>query len=556
MAHGKETPRQKMIGMMYLVLMAMLALNVSNEVLNAFDVLDEGLKRTIETLEQTNDKVISDFATQYELNKSKVGPWLELAQKVKADADAIVNFIQDKKIEILKFDKDFEAFNEENKDIDGRAIKGKDKTDPPAYIMVGDNNDKAGKELRLMLDDYRNFLATQIVTAENAAPIRESIQSALNTNPSAMEGKHRERVGVDTETHSWESEHFEHLPLSGVLTIMSGLQINVRNAESEALKYLYSRISAGDVSFNKLDATVIPNSNYIIRGNEYRAEVFLAASDTTADPKIYVTIDPRPYDSVKIGEDTYDYTLRKDIKYEELEVPKGSGRGIFEMPATSLGLKKWGGLIELTGPSGKIVKPFKQRFLVAEGSVTVAPTKMNVFYLGVDNPVDVSVAGVQPDKIDISVTNARHVKQGDSYIIRPIRPGNAYVVVYANIEGQKREMGRKEFRVKTVPNPVAMVNGQKGGAISQSVLMAQLGVVAEMENFDFDLKFTITEFTVSAVVQGFVREFTSKSNRFTPEQMNLIRNLSRGNNVYIQDIKAVGPDGSTRPLSTINFKLN
>lgn len=556
MAHVKETPRQKMIGMMYLVLMALLALNVSNEVLNAFDVLEEGLKRTIETLEQTNGKVLSDFATQFELNKSKVGPWLELAHKVKADADAIVEFIQDKKIEILKYSKDFDAFDEKTKDINAKEIRLKDKTDPPAYVMIVEE-DKAAKKLKSMIEDYRNFLVNKIVTSENAKPIRVSIQSALNTTPSAMEGKHKAAQGVDTETHSWESEHFEHLPLSGVLTIMTGLQINVRNAESEALKYLYAQISAGDVSFNKIEATVIPNSNYIIKGNEYRAEVFLAASDTTADPKIFVTSDPHPYDSVKIEGDVYEYKLRKDIKYQELDVPKGSGKGIFKLPATSIGAKKWGGLIELTGPSGKIVKPFKQSFLVGEGAVTVAPTKMNVFYLGVDNPVEVSVAGIQPDKIDISVTNARHIKQRDSYIIRPIRPGNSYVVVYANIDGQRREMGRREFRVKTVPNPDAKVHGQRGGVINQNILMSELGVIADMgEDFDFDLTFTVTEFTVAASVQGFYREFTSKSNRFTSDQKNLIKSLSRGNNVYIQDIKAVGPDGSTRNLSTIKFKLN
>jgi gliding motility-associated protein GldM len=554
MAHGKETPRQKMIGMMYLVLMAMLALNVSKEVLDTFDVLDDGLKKTIETLDQTNAKVLSDFAAQYELNKSKVGPWQEKALKVKEDADKIVEFIQDKKIEILKFSKDLEAFDEQSKNVNARDIKSKDNTEAPANIMVGDNNDRAGRDLRLMMEDYRNYLVTQVVASESAGPIRKSIESALNTSSEPMREKHGGDK-VDTETHSWESEHFENLPLSGVLTIMTGLQINVRNAESEALKYLYAQISAGDVNFNKISATVIPNSNYIIKGNEYRAEVFLAASDTTADPKIFVTTDPNPYDSVKVGE-SYEYKRREGLNYQELDVPKGSGMGVFKMPGTALGMKNWGGIIELTGPSGTIIKPFKKKFLVAEGAVTVAPTKMNVFYLGVDNPVDVSVAGVQPDKIDISVTNARHEKRGGSYIIKPIRPGNAFVVVYATIDGERREMGRKEFRVKTVPNPVAMVNNQKGGAINQNILAAQLGVVAEMENFDFDLKFTITEFTVSAVVQGFVREFTAKSNRFTPEQQNLIKSLSRGNNVYIQDIKAVGPDGSTRPLSTINFKLN
>jgi gliding motility-associated protein GldM len=548
MTKAKETPRQKMIGMMYLVLMAMLALNVSNEVLNAFDVLDEGLRKTIETLEATNEKVIDDFETQYELNRTKVEPWKIRADMVREKADKIVKFIQDTKIEILKENRDNEAYDKEG-NIDTKLIKGKDRTDPPAHVMIGDNNDKAGKVLKEMISDYRNFLINEVVNAENAAPIRTSIESSLNT-----ESTTRQESG--TEIHDWEREHFEHLPLSGVLTIMTGLQINVRNAESEALKYLYGQIDAGSFKFNQLNATIIPNSNYIIRGNEYKAEVFLAASDTTAFPKVFVTTDARPYDS-SIVDGVVMYSRRPGIKYDSLPVSKGSGRGIYSMPATSLGYKRWGGLIELTGPMGTIVKPFKKSYLVAEGGVSVAATKMNVFYLGVDNPVDVSVAGIQPDQIDISVTNARHVKQGDSYIIRPIRPGNAFVVVYANIDGQKREMGRKEFRVKTVPSPYAMVNGQKGGYISQGVLLAQLGVVAEMgEDFDFDLKFTITEFTVSAVVQGFVREYTSKSNRFTADQMNLIRNLSRGNSVYIQDIKAVGPDGSTRPLSTINFKLN
>lgn len=565
MGHGKETPRQKMIGMMYLVLMAMLALNVSNEVLNAFDVLDGGLKRTIKTLEQTNTKILNDFATQSSLNEKKVEPWLLLARQVEERADSLVNFIQDKKIEILKFAGDDDAFDE-HKNIDGTLIQAKDNTDAPANIMYGDANDKAGKKLRLMMEDFRNFLVTQVVVSENDEPIRKSIKSALNTTPGGKEEHGEESEGHAEEASEekkhggehldWESEHFLHLPMSGVLVIMSGLQINVRNAESEALKYLYGRISAGDVNFNKISATVIPNSNYIIKGNEYKADVFLAASDTTADPKIYVTNNPRPYDSIPLGDNLYEYKRRDDIEYEEIKVPKGTGRGTFIFPGNSLGLKKWGGLIELTGPSGTIVKPFKQSFLVAEGSVTVAPTKMNVFYLGVDNPVDVSVAGVQPDKIDISVTNARHEKKGGSYIIKPIRPGNAFVVVYANIEGERREMGRREFRVKTVPTPVATINGKKGGAITKSVLHSALGVVAEMENFEFDLKFTITEFTVSAVVQGFVKEFTSKSNRFNQDQKSLIQNLSRGNSVYIQDIKAVGPDGSTRPLSTINFRLN
>ncbi len=552
MAHVKETPRQKMIGMMYLVLMAMLALNVSKEVLDAFAVLDTGLISTLQNLGTTNDKFIADFASQAEINPKKVGPWRDKALEVQAKAKEIVDFVQEKKIEmVIEADgDDSEAIKD--KEIDLELIEAKDNTEVPAYIMIGDNNDRAAHDLRLMIEEYRDYLVNDIVTAANSDAIRQSIATSLNTD-----AKKDDELS-HLEGNTWESDHFLDSPLAGVLTILSGIQINVKNAESEALKYLYRQIDAGSFKFNLLNATVIPNSNYVIRGNEYRAEVFLAASDTTAFPIIYVTENSHPYDSTLADDgNTWEYEKRKDLKYETLTVEKGSGKGVYTLPGSSTGTRHWGGIIELTGPDGtRIVKPFKRSYLVAEGSVTVAPTKMNVFYLGVDNPVDVSVAGVQPDKIDISVTNARHVKRKDSYIIRPIRPGNAYVVVYASIDGKRREMGRREFRVKTVPSPVAMVNNQNGGAITKSILLAQLGVFAEMENFDFDLKFTVTEFTVSATIQGFTREFTSKSNRFTQEQKNLIGNLNRGQNVYIQDIKAVGPDGATRRLSTINFKLN
>jgi gliding motility-associated protein GldM len=548
MAHAKETPRQKMIGMMYLVLMALLALNVSKQVLDAFGVLDTGLVSTIQTLEVANNKVMTDFATQLQLNQKKVGPWNDKALLVSEKAKAIVDFIQDKKIEIITT-----ADGKKTEALDGRNIKGseiesKDNTAYPAQIMI---NNKGGKQLHSMIDEFRNFLINEIVITNDAEAKRTSIISSLDTKPKSVT-----EHGKSLENRTWESEHFEDLPLSGVITIMSGLQINVRNAESEALNYLYNQIDAGSFKFNRLDATIIPNSNYIIKDNDYRAQVFIAASDTTLDPLIYVTESPSPYDSIVDENGVVSYQRKPGLTYETISVIKNTGKGIYSRRGASIGTRYWGGIIELKSSDGTtITKAFKQSYMVAAGSVSVAPTKMNVFYLGVDNPVDVSVAGIQPDKISIEMTNGKYIKQGDSYIIRPQRPGNSLVTVYATIDKTKREMGQKEFRVRIVPDPVPKVNGQKGGAINKNILMAQIGVAAEMENFEFDLTFTITEFTVSAVIQGFVREYKSNSNKFTQDQKNIINNLSRGQNVYIQDIKAIGPDGSTRPLSTINFKL-
>lgn len=550
MAHAKETPRQKMIGMMYLVLMALLALNVSKQVLDAFGVLDTGLVSTIQTIESANNKIIADFEFQNKLNQKKVGPWLIKADSVREKAKAIVDFIQDKKIEIIQIADGKDAAAVSGREINSKEIVQQDKLDVPARIMVGNNNNAAGKQLHKMIDSFKDYLINHVVTAENAEIKRQSIESSLNTKP--LPEKH----GKGIENKAWEIEHFEDLPLAGVITIMSGLQINVRNAESEALSYLYNQVDAGSFKFNLLSATVIPNSNYIIKDNDYKAQVFLAASDTTIDPKIYVTESANPYDST-FENGIITYHQNPHLTYRRIDVIKGTGKAVYSVRGSALGSKYWGGIIELTSSDGTtITKPFKQSYMVAAGAVSVAATKMNVFYLGVDNPVDVSVAGVQPDKISIDISNGKYVKTGDSYIIRPQRPGNCIVSVFAMIDKVKHNMGDKEFRVKIVPPPVAMVNGQKGGVMGKNILMAQIGVEAKMEDFDFDLTFTITEFTVSAVIQGFVRDVKINSNKFSPEQKNMINNLSRGQMVYIQDIKAIGPDGSTRPLSTINFKLN
>ena len=182
---------------------------------------------------------------------------------------------------------------------------------------------------------------------------------------------------------------------------------------------------------------------------------------------------------------------------------------------------------------------------------------MNVFYTGVDNPVEISVAGVAPNKISADATNGSLVPSAGNYIMRPKRPGNSLITVYAELDGRKRSVGSKEFRVKPVPDPYATIGGKKGGGINKNELIAQTGVAAVMPpDFEFDLTFTVTEFTVFSVVQGFVKQYSAKNNRFTEEQRNLINTLSKGSPIYIQDIKAVGPDGTIRPLSTINFRLN
>jgi gliding motility-associated protein GldM len=535
MAHGKETPRQKMIGMMYLVLTALLALNVQKEVLNAFVIVDEGISKMNENYAINNRDIYSAFDQALVEKPNKAKKWHAIAYNVKKKSDDIYESIQDMKLKILAVAK--EELAVKGREITPMLINGKENTDKPAQVMIVEQN---GKKLKAMIEDFRKYALEQI--DPKAEGLVKAINRGLNTeDPPTKDGK----------LESWESEHFEHLPLMGVLTIMTGLQSNVRNAESDILRYLYTMIDKGSFKFTSLEATIISNSNYVFLGNEYKANVFIAAFDTTQDPTIYLG----PCDSVR-GEEGYNYSLRKGYRYDSIPVKKG--KGVYTARGSSIGDKSWAGVIRLKAPGGgeDILKPFKATYRVEEPMLVVSPTKMNVFYLGVDNPVEISVPGVGADKVFPNITNGTIAKDGKAFVVRPAKSGIAQVNVMVEIEKSKKNMGMKEFRVKTVPDPVAKVAGIKGaGGIEKAVLMAQGGVAAVMENFDFDLTFKVTEFKVSVNIGGFTNDKISKSNKFTTEQYALIKQASRGQKVYVEDVKAVGPDGSIRQLGSIALTI-
>ena len=541
MGHGKETPRQKMIGMMYLVLTALLALNVQKEVLNAFVIVDEGIVKMNENYAVKNEKMYDAFELAVIEKPKKAKKYRDIAIEVKKQSNEIYEMANDLKLKIVGIG---EKGNKEaitGKEIQPGKISGKEDMNIPGQVMIVE---KSGAKLKHAIESYKEFLLKNIdPKAEN---IRNTISKGLNTeDPPAQDGK----------LESWESEHFEHLPLVGVTTVLSGLQSSIRNAESDMLRYLFTMIDKGTFKFTSLEATVIHNSNYIIQGNEYQAKIFLAAFDTSQNPSIYIG----PLDSIKNDDGTYDYKKKAGVNYDSLPVKNGKGNYIRK--AGGVGPVKLTGIIMLRAPDGgvPIYKPFKSEYQVVEPMLVVSPTKMNVFYTGVENPVEISVPGVPSDKISASINNGtiKPIGKG-AFIVMPTRIGQlAQVNVIAEIEkGKKRNMGTKDFRVKMVPDPIAKVAGIKNsGSIEKNLLLAQFGVVAEMENFDFDLKFKVTEFSVSTIVGGFTSDKPSKSNKFTVEQMALIKQATKNQRVYIESVKAVGPDGSIRTLGNISLTI-
>jgi gliding motility-associated protein GldM len=542
---GKQTPRQKMIGMMYLVLTALLALNVQKEVLNAFVIVDEGLTKMNENYEVSN-KDLYGTLNQAVAEKEKIGkPYQLIANEVKKRADEICGLINKDKLEIVKTSEGEKSEAISHDTIIPDKIGGKEKTDVPSEVMITKGR---GKELKDKIESYREYLLSKITNPE-ARNVKNGIEEGLKT---------KVPPSLSLSGESWESYEFEHLPLVGVTTILSGLEAKVRNAESDMIRYLLTMIEKGTFKFTDIDAIVIHNSNYIIKGTNYQAKIFLAAYDKSINPEIWLG----PIDSSLNKEDgTYYYKRNEAATYDTTTVTRTGGKGFYNKTCSSVGNFKWSGLIRLPAHAGglDIWKPFREEYQVVEPMLVVSPTKMNVFYMGVDNPVDISVPGVPADKLHPAIDNGiiKQVGKG-SYIVNPSRAGqNANVSVVAEIDKTtKKNMGTKTFRVRIVPDPVAKVNGIKGaGGIERSVLLAQTGVIAEMENFEFDLQFRVTEFTVSTIVGGFTTDKTVKSNRFSGDQMSLIKQTIKGQKVYIENIRAIGPDGTTRQLGSIALMI-
>ncbi len=545
MAHGKETPRQKMIGMMYLVLTAMLALNVSKEAVEAFKNVDKGLTKTVVNYEKKNNLTYEEFDRAASENPVKAGPWRSKAYEVKSRADELYEYVQDLKLEIITT-----AEGEDSEAIEGREIiidnvEKIDENNIPSEILIGHDENGKANDLRALLNDYREFLI-ETIDGKNIS-IEESVSQSLNTE----DGR-----APDGSVERWENNTFHALPLVAVITILSKIQVDIRNAETDVLNFLYDQIDASSFKFNKIEATVLANSSYVMRNNTYESQIFIAASDTTKTPEILIG----NYRETVNADGTKTYEMVGD--YEKVEVNE-QGRGVYRKAATTLGEHTYKGLIKMLAPDGtEVAYPFEESYNVGAPNVIVSPTAMNVLYMGIANPIDISVPGVASNMIQASMTNgtiSRGRVEGyrGEWKAEPATVGqNADINVSAMVNGERMRFPPYEFRVNRIPDPVAKFAGMTEGNVAKNVALAQPGVFAVLENFLFDLTYTVTQFTVSVQQRGFDRSESSNNNRLTAEQKTLIEGLNRGQKLSIIDIRAVGPDKTTRRLPPIILTIN
>lgn len=560
MAGGKETVRQKMIGMMYLVLTALLALNVSKEVLNAFVTINDALETSKVTFDTKISQSYAGFHAAYEQNKAKYGDAWEKAVKLKAASDSLVHHIDLIKAKTIG---ETEGIKDPTKTLIGKNEKGVDTVLNLQYVKERDNyfvnthlmvGAEPDKPLTSDDKDGNNYRAA--VLKQKLEAYGKEVRAMIPNNPDLQESVDTLFSFPTTITdasgvkENWESHNFYDVPLAATTAILSKIQADIRTTELDVLSTLFSGVEAKSFKFTTLDPVVISPKTYILTGDTFKAQVFLAAFDATKKPDVYLASEGTKLDS------SYSKINVDNMK----TLPVDMGKGIIKIPATSIGDKHWEGIINFKDPTGT-VKHYRYNFdyEVAKPNLVVSPTKMNVVYRGIDNPVSISVPGVSQEAISASMSNGTLVKQPDgSYIARNIGSGTTSTVsVTATVNGHKKSMGSFEFRVKSVPDPVANFAG-KGPAdsrVSRSDLQAALGVVANLKDFVFDLHYPVTSFDISLISGNEAKTLHSNSNYLTADQKSLLQQIRKGQQILIENIHAKAPDGTTRNLGSINLKV-
>ncbi len=555
MAGYKETPRQKMIAMMYLVLTALLALNVSKDILEAFLVVNESIETTNTNFSSKNQATLSKFKQQYEMNQAKVGPFWTKAQEAANLSHDIIEYIDWVKFALVAesegSDDSLTTLEEyyvttyvpdpanprdsiPQTKLSLKDVPTKDKYDQATNFFIGDSQDgSAGesKRLRDKIDEYR----TKMLELINQPTESRRLGLITDDNYFNADGQ---------KVKNWEMYNFYHTILAADITILNKIIAEVHNAEFDVISILFSNISAKDFKFDQIAAKVIPKSRYVLLGEDYNAEVLVAAYDSKTTPKVLILE----------GADTL---TRANIANAK-EVDGLDGLVNLVLPATSEGTKKYAGLIEIQTPTGETnTYHFKDEYIVAKPALTVAATKMNVFYIGVDNPVSISVPGMADELLNANIsagTLSRDPKGGWNVRV-PTGVKKATINVSAGSGSGSKPMGGAEFRVKRVPDPTAKIANTAGGNISKGAMLAAGAIIPQMpEDFEFELFFEITSFTFVSVRSGDVFEELAKGNRLNEKMKTFLQSAKRGTKVWLEDIYAKGPDGN-RKLATISLTI-
>jgi len=508
MASGKLTPRQKMINMMYLVLTALLALNVSREVMDAFFDVMQNQNTTIATVDRQNASVYAAFDAAYAENPTKAGEWRDKAYDVQAKSKALFDELAALKDTLIAVSGGVDEETGKPKRMDSK--------EPVANYMIVE---KHGEELKTKLNEYRDFL---LAYAEGNAELQEALNKVFNTSDITNE---------DGVSEPWEKHRFEHYPLIAVTTFLTNMQADVKNAEAQTIDFLQENIGKADIRFTGIKPIVMPTSNYVTQGDFYEADVFLAAYDETQDPTIVINGQPLTPENII------------------------NGVGKYKIKTSATGEQKWAGVIKLTQNGREMEYPVEASYTVAPPSVVISPSKLNVLYRMVDNPLEISVPGVDPSKIRVSGPGISKSSSGWMANVTGVSGKEMNITVQVmDDEGNVKQTQSKQFRIKGLPQAVGSIYRDPNKTTWSKSLVKNLTVEASYPDFPYDLELNVVSFEVKvegyppAQINGDKLDGTNKAR---------IDGLRPGSSITIRKIKARTPKGDiVTNIGNISIDVN
>ena len=525
-----KEPRQIMINLMYLVLTALLALNVSNEILNAF--------RTLSTsIDDSNKAIDARTAELYRAIKEsekepgqaeKVRPFRERADEVVKKSDEMWKYLEEWKKKVIIAGG---GYSKEEPNMPDKP----DNIDATTTLLV---EQRGGTELQKKITEMRQFFLSQL-------PKDSAMLSPVMPIKVVAAIKNHDH----NPTGDWNIGNFEHMPSIAAMAMFSKFQNDVRSSEAMVIKRLAELSHARDLKYDTVAAVAVPKTTYAIQGETIEATILLAAFNKGNQPTIAI--------SQGGGE-------KKPAKNGVIE---------WSTKATGTGLQTVKGTITLETPEqGKLTRPWSFDYMVGSTGASLQLDKMNVFYIGVKNPVTVSAAGYSLEDVYLKMPPGGTATENTSagrghYDIDVTTPNAAFVV---DIMGRPKAKGGADVkiasmsaRVLKIPNPTAVILGKDGGYMSASQFRVAIAPQALLKDFVFDAKFQVIEFSMSILPKGkdYVTGMTCKNPngaRFADnkDMVNWQNQAKPGDRVFIEDIYAIGPDRIRRKLNSINLTLN
>ncbi len=514
-----KEPRQLMINLMYLVLTALLALNISAEVMNAFFSLDKGLRTSNGIVDQTNAQMLSNINKQADAYKN---PKNEQFRQAAIKADNITkNFVD--YVQTL-WDGLFAAAGGPGKKEPDKPKRLKDKDVTTKMFIIGPdknpaNTDGAGHDLEKKIQEVRDSLLALVGNDSTLA----------NSIPLKIEAEWKN----SKDKKNWAEWKFKQMPVAAVFPMLRKIQSDAKTSSTTILNHLYKQVSGEDIKFDAFEPVISANKGYVIKGEKYTADVFLSAYSTSAGGSTRISAGGQ-------------------------SLPMKDGKGTYETTGTRLGENKYNVSISVTNPLTKETKTYQKEFAfeVGERSVAISADKMNVFYIGVDNPVSVSAAGMNSNDIRVGINGGggQITKLGsNTFNVKVTQPTDDCKITVA----AKEMNSSKQFRVKRIPDPVAKLGNKQDGDMGNGEFKAQQGVIAWLENFDFEAKCDIQGFNLVKVSKREDPvEATNSGGRFNDKAANLARAAKPGDTFYFENVKARCPgDVAGRKINSLVFRI-